>query len=185
MLLFLTLVLVGPYLVLTVLGRLAPRLRLARATRGKVGLSLLFLVTGSGHFLSAGAMAEMLPPFVPARLAIIYVTGVLELLGAIGIWVPRLERLTGFCLIALLVGVLPSNVYAALARVEYGGHASGPLYLLVRVPFQALVIAWAYRATRQRWLSLAGAAPSIPPPSPNRVSGRYVRRPGGRPAGRP
>jgi uncharacterized membrane protein len=35
-------------------------------------------------------------------------------------------------------------VYAAINRVEMGGHGAGPMYLLVRAPFQLLLIGWAY-----------------------------------------
>lgn len=152
-LLSLTLALIAPYVILTAIGRLIPAARLERTTRAKVGVSLLFLITASGHFFQAEAMAAMLPPQVPLRLQIIYVTGVFELAGAVGIWVPAVARLTGALLIAMLVGVLPSNIYAAINQVPFGGHDAGPVYLLVRVPFQILLIGWTYRATGQAWLS--------------------------------
>ncbi|HEX2190158.1 MAG TPA: hypothetical protein VHG51_14720 [Longimicrobiaceae bacterium] len=152
LLLFLTLALVGPYALLTLAERVFPSLKLERRTRAKVGVSALLLITASGHFLQADAMKEMLPPFVPGRLAIIYVTGVFELLGAIGIWIPRVEKLAGACLVLMLIGVLPSNVYSAFNHVPFGGHEAGPAYLLVRVPFQLLLIAWIYVATGQAWL---------------------------------
>ena len=62
------------------------------------------------------------------------------MLGAIGVWIPRLMRLTGLCLILMLVCLLPANLYSAVNRVDFGGHGAGPAYLLVRVPFQLLVI---------------------------------------------
>ena len=96
-------------------------------------------------------MAEMLPPAVPYRIELIYLTGVFELLGAIGIWIPRLTRIVGLLLIVMLVGLLPANIYSAFNRVEFGGHGSGPSYLLVRVPFQLFTIYWTYFATEQHW----------------------------------
>jgi uncharacterized membrane protein len=97
-------------------------------------------------------MAAMIPPFVPARNAIIYLTGVFELLGAIGIWVPGFTKLTGLLLILMLIGLLPANIYSAMNRVDFGGHVAGPMYLLVRIPFQLFVIWWTYLATEQAWL---------------------------------
>lgn len=88
MLLALTLALVAPYPVLTVVGHLFPAARTEPATRARVGVTLLFLITGAGHFAQPEAMAAMLPPQVPLRVQIIYITGVLELLGAIGVWIP-------------------------------------------------------------------------------------------------
>jgi uncharacterized membrane protein len=164
MLFFLTLAVIGPYLLLTAIGLWVPRAELKRTTRARLGLSLLFLMTGSAHFTSTAAMSEMLPPFVPYRHAIIYLTGVFELMGAIGVWVPRMQRITGFCLIMMLIGVLPSNIYSAFARVDYGGHAYGSVYLLVRVPFQFLVIAWTYWATEQRWAKRPRARGQRPEP---------------------
>ena len=74
-----------------------------------------------------------------------------RLLGAIGVWLPGLTRLTGICLIVMLIAFLPANIYSALHHVDFGGHGSGPIYLLVRVPFQLLVAGWTYWATEQRW----------------------------------
>ena len=65
-----------------------------------------------------------------------------------------LDRLLeGVCLILMMLAVLPANIYSAFNRVEFGGHEYGPIYLLVRVPFQLFVITWTYIATEQKWLS--------------------------------
>jgi uncharacterized membrane protein len=152
-LLFLLLLLVVPYLLLTLVSRLLPGLKISRPARARVGLSLFFVFTAVGHFIRTGEMAEMLPPSVPSRVGLIYLTGVLELLGAAGVWVPRLRKLAGICLILLLICVLPANIYSAIKRVEFGGHSSGPVYLLLRVPFQLFVIYWVYLATVQNWFA--------------------------------
>lgn len=150
---FLLLLLVVPYVLLTLAERWSAGLKIAPATRARVGLSLFFIFTASGHFIKTEEMAAMLPAFVPNRVAIIIVTGILELLGAIGVWIPRLKRITGLCLMLMLIGFLPANIYSAINHIEFGGHGSGPAYLLVRIPFQLLVIAWAYYATEQQWLN--------------------------------
>jgi uncharacterized membrane protein len=166
-LVLLALLLTGPTLLLTLLGRRRPSLATPPALRARAGVSLLFAFTGFGHFLQTDAMAAMLPPAIPYRHELIYLSGVLELLGAVGVWLPPLTRLTGLCLIAMLVGVLPSNVYAAYAHVAFGGHETGPAYLLVRVPFQALVIWWVYLAT----LRPVGATARTRPPERAAVGG--------------
>ena len=150
-LLFLLCVLLAPYLILTLLGRWMPRFNIASAKRARVGLSLFFIVTAMAHFAGPREMAEMVPPAIPYRIELIYLTGVFELLGAIGVWIPRLTRLTGLLLIVMLIGLLPANIYAAINRIDYGGHAAGPGYLLLRVPFQLFVIWWTYFATKQTW----------------------------------
>ena len=141
------LILTVPYLLFLLIHRGRPGLKFAPEHAARLGVSLVFLFTASGHFFKTAEMAEMLPPFVPFRIEIIYITGVFELLGAIGLWIPQLTRLTGILLILMLVGVLPSNIYAAFNRVPFGGHGAGPVYLLVRVPFQLFLIGWIYWST--------------------------------------
>jgi uncharacterized membrane protein len=152
-LLFLFLLLVGPYLLLTLAGRLSSRLQIVPSKRARVGLSVFFIFTGVGHFVRTQGMAAMLPPSLPYRIELVYLTGILELLGAIGVWIPRLTRLTGLLLILMLIGILPANIYSANNRVDFGGHETGPVYLLVRIPFQLFVIWWTYFATEQNWFS--------------------------------
>jgi uncharacterized membrane protein len=151
-LLFLLLVLIVPYLILTLAGRWVPRFEIASSKRARVGLTLFFIITASAHFTGTEAMAEMIPASIPYRVELVYLTGVLEFLGAIGVWIPRLTRLTGFLLILLLIGLLPANIYSAINRVDYGGHNAGPVYLLLRVPFQLFAIWWTHFATEQKWL---------------------------------
>ena len=150
-LLFLLLLLVGPYLLLTLAGRWSPGFQIAPAKRARVGLSIFFIFTGLGHFIRTQEMAAMLPLSVSYRTELVYLTGILEILGAIAVWIPRLTRLTGFLLILMLVALLPANIYSAINRVDFGGHDAGPAYLLVRIPFQLFVLWWTYFATRQNW----------------------------------
>lgn len=138
-------ILVVPYLLLTAAGAVWPDLAVEPQLRGRIGLSLLFLFTASGHFARTRPMSEMLPAWVPGRVAIVYGTGVLEIAGAIGLLVPSTSRAAGICLLIFLVAVLPANVYAAIARVDLGGHGAGPRYLWVRVPMQLILMGWTYR----------------------------------------
>jgi uncharacterized membrane protein len=132
-------ILTGSY---AVLAATAPQMDDKR--RGRISLALLLLFTGLGHFVNPEPMAAMLPPWVPGRVPIIYITGVLEWAGAIGLLVPRHARLAGMCLLAFLIAVFPANVFAALNYVGMGGHDAGPAYLLVRGPFQLGLMWWTY-----------------------------------------
>lgn len=117
---------------------------ISMSVRGRIALTVFFLFTGTGHFIKTDEMRQMLPSFVPNGTEIIYVTGVLEILGGIGLLIPRVSRLAAWALIAFLIGVLPANVNAAFKHQDFGGHAYGPLYLILRIPFQIFVIAWIY-----------------------------------------
>src|SRR5688500_19617588 len=108
-LLFLMLLLVAPYLMLTLLGRWIPRMKMAPSKRAKVGLSLFFVVTALAHFNTTEEMAEMIPSSVPYLVELIYFTGILELLGAIGVLILRFERLMGFLFIVLFIDFFVVN----------------------------------------------------------------------------
>jgi uncharacterized membrane protein len=149
-LLFLSLLLVVLYLALALAERWRAGWKIAPARRARVGLSLFFIFTAIGHFIKTEEMAVMLPPVVPNRVEIILVTGVFELLSAIGVWIPRLRKITGLRIMLMLIGVLSANIYSAIHGVDFGGHSSGPVYWLVRIAFQIFVIGWAYFATNNR-----------------------------------
>ena len=121
--------------------------KIEKGLRGRLSLAVLLIFTGTAHFYKTHEMAMMLPDFVSYKSEIIYTTGALELLGAIGILIPRCRRLAGICLILMFVGFLPANVYAAFKYVDFGGHAYGPKYLLFRIPLQLFFIWWTYRYT--------------------------------------
>ncbi|MEW4488625.1 SRPBCC family protein [Thalassoglobus sp. JC818] len=105
----------------------------------------MFLFTGVGHFLMTTPMADMLPPWIPMRAELVYVTGILEIIAAAAVLVPRYRTLTGWIMIGMLLLFLPVNIYAAVNHVRMGGHQWGPIYLLVRVPLQLLLIGWTWR----------------------------------------
>lgn len=133
------LILVSPYLGARAFGGSCKRdLRPAAAA----GVGLLFLFTASGHFLQTGTMVQMLPACVPGTEFLVYATGVLEIAIAIAMFFRR-SRLAGACAAAVtLVAFFPANVYAALQQVPMGGHAWGPVYLLVRAPLQLFILWW-------------------------------------------
>ena len=110
----------------------------AAATRA--GLAVMLLFTASAHFTDMRHdLARMVPPAIPDPMAMIYVTGVCEVLGAIGLLVPRTRVAAAVALIVLFVALLPANIHAARAGVTLRGKPATPL--AVRVPMQILFIA--------------------------------------------
>ncbi len=95
-------------------------------------------------------MVNMLPEFLPFRYVIIYVTGLIEIAFSLGFLLPQYIRLTGILAVAFLIAVFPSNVYAALNAVDFGGNVTGPIYLLFRVPMQVFLIAWVWVSSVQK-----------------------------------
>jgi len=110
----------------------------------QVALSAVFCFTAIGHFAKTAEMAHMLPPSIPAPKTVILLSGVLELMLATLIWIPSFAKDAGVAICVFLACATPLNVYAAIQRVDFGGHGMGPLYLFVRLPLQCLLILWAY-----------------------------------------
>lgn len=114
---------------------------------GKMAMSVMLLFTSIGHFKFTNGMMMMLPQRMPAKKEIIWITGIIEILFAIGILISPTAQLTGILLIVFFVTILPSNISAAVRHVNYEKAdytGKGPEYLWFRVPFQLLLIGWIY-----------------------------------------
>ena len=132
-------ILVISFLVLRAVGLLGVRLLSSWKAAGLLAVVIMFLFTGSTHFTSMKQdYVAMLPGFVPMKVSIIHLTGVLQIMGAIGLLVPRTRRLAGIGLALLLIGMFPGNVYAALNDVPFRGEPPTPLWL--RTPIQIFYI---------------------------------------------
>jgi uncharacterized membrane protein len=106
------------------------------------GAGLLFLFTASGHFIQTAAMVQMLPAWVPGREPLVYATGVLELAIAVALFRARWRIEGAWAAVLALIVFFPANIHAALEHVPFGGHAWGPIYLVVRGPLQLFIIGW-------------------------------------------
>jgi uncharacterized membrane protein len=115
-----------------------------------IGLGILFIFTGIGHFIQTEPMAQMLPPWVPERTLLVYLTGGLEFAIAVGFLAPKSRRFTGWVAAIVLVLFFPANIYAAINHIPMGGHAWGPVYLLIRAPLQIIILFWVYWFTIRR-----------------------------------
>lgn len=132
------------------LDRLGVRPAWLRSTEAKVRLSLaaMFLFASTGRLANPDGLVAMLPEFLPLRREAVYISGLFEVLGAIGLLVPRVQRLAGLGLVALLLVVFPANVNVAVHNLQIAGFPSEPLYQWVRLPLQFVVIALVLWATR-------------------------------------
>jgi len=107
---------------------------------------LSFVLAGLYHFINPAFYLRMMPPFLPWHLFLVYLSGFLEMALGILLLVPKFTRLSAWGLIALLVAVFPANVHMALNPQLFPGLPRVALWL--RLPLQAVLIAWAYWFTR-------------------------------------
>ncbi len=113
----------------------------------RIALAVTFLMTGIMHFTRMRQdFARMVPRMFVEPMAIVYFTGLCEILGAVGILVPGTRRVAGICLAILLVVLLPGNIRAARQGVRLGGRAPTPL--TQRVLMQVVLVVVVLWATR-------------------------------------
>ena len=121
-----------------------PRSRLRSAAL--LLLAANFVAAGVMHFATPGFFVRIMPPYLPWHLELVYLSGVFEILGGLGVLWPRTRAMAGWGLIALLVAVYPANIHMALHPEQFPDTPAWAAWL--RLPFQFLFIAWAWWATR-------------------------------------
>jgi uncharacterized membrane protein len=115
-----------------------------------VGLAFVFLwfVIGSAcHFLLTDTFVRIVPPYIPRPQIAVYVSGVFELLGAIGILIPKTRSAAGIGLMVLTVCVTPANVYMWMHSERFVDFP--PSLLVARLVFQVFfiwLIVWSTRS---------------------------------------
>lgn len=135
-------ILLSVFGVLLLLDRTLLRGKIGLSFAGRAAMSAMLLATGISHFTNPEPMVAMMPENLPAKLQLVYFTGVCELLAVIGLLWNKTAKLTAIMLIIFFVAVLPANVVGSLKAVEFGGMQYGPWYLLFRIPLQFFFIWW-------------------------------------------
>ena len=114
---------------------------------GRIAMSAMLIFTAVAHFVFTDGMTQMIPDFFPLKKELVYLTGILEMLFAIGLLIPRTKIITGWTLTVFFLAILPANVKAALENINYQTgelDGNGIEYLWFRIPLQILFTAWVY-----------------------------------------
>lgn len=119
----------------------------------RVVSGLAMIAIGVDHFASPDFFVRIVPRFLPAPLVLVWVSGVFEILGGLGLFAPwpKVRRAAGIGLCALYVAVFPANVNMCV-HPELGGSIP-PWALWLRLPFQIVFIAvalWVSSAAEER-----------------------------------
>nr|WP_239638706.1 MULTISPECIES: hypothetical protein [Halorubrum] len=120
-----------------------------------------YVAAGIAHFLAPKRFAAAIPPSFPKPVALVYLSGVAEVVLGPGVALRRTRRPSAWGIAALLVAVFPANVHLArsdtlndLVPERFAGVAR--LAAWVRLPFQAVLIGWALRYARPAESTSAG-----------------------------
>lgn len=106
-------------------------------------LAFFFITVGILHFVKPDPFVEIVPEILPARSELVYISGLFEILGGIGILVPRSRTFAGWGLIALLIAVFPANINMAMKASQFPKIPE--LLLWLRLPLQPVLIYWAWK----------------------------------------
>lgn len=113
-------------------------------------LTVFFVAAGANHFINPAPYLGMMPAELPAstHVPLVFISGVFEMLGGLGLILPATRRFAAWGLIALLVAVFPANLNMAVNHLPLGDKAVPGWALWGRLPLQAVLIAWAWWFTR-------------------------------------
>lgn len=116
----------------------------------RIAMCAMLCFTAIAHFVFTKGMAMMIPPQIPFKTELIYITGVIEIFLGIGLLIPSLKIYAAGSTILFLIFLLPANIYAAVKHIDYQKgtfNGNGIAYLWFRVPLQLLFIVWVYLST--------------------------------------
>ena len=111
-------------------------------------LAGVFVFAGMMHFVIPASYVGIMPPWLPWHRGLVYLSGVLEIAGGVGLLIPRTRRAAGIGLVLLLIAVWPANLQMVLQARAADKPPWHEALLWLRLPLQLLLIWWAWRASR-------------------------------------
>ena len=112
--------------------------RIARAV-----LALAYLIAGVAHLRSPGGFIAITPDWVPYPATVIWLTGIAEIAGSIGLMLPPFRRAAGIGLALYALCVWPANIHHALSDIPLNGVHLSWWYHGPRLALQPVIIWWA------------------------------------------
>ncbi len=113
---------------------------------GRLVMGLMYIGAGTMHFVARPNYVHIMPAYLPDPKALVLISGAAEIAGGLGVLIPQTRRAAAWGLVALLVAVMPANIWMA-QHPELTPQV--PLWLLwFRLPLQLPLIWWAYRYTK-------------------------------------
>ncbi|MBE8988193.1 DoxX family protein [Nostoc sp. LEGE 12450] len=114
----------------------------------RVVLAISIIVVGVTHFVVPQEYVKIVPPQLPYPLGLVYLSGFYEILGGIGLLVPPVSQAAAWGLLALFIAVYPANINMAVNLIKIEHIPNSPWVHVVRLPLQAVLIAWAWWYTK-------------------------------------
>ena len=114
----------------------------------RVILAISIIIVGFTHFAFPAPYVKIVPPQLPYPLELVYISGFFEILGGVGLIVPSVSQAAAWGLIALFIAVYPANINMAVNHIKLEHIPDSFWFQAVRLPFQAVLIIWAWWYTK-------------------------------------
>ncbi|MAP61901.1 MAG: DoxX family protein [Candidatus Marinimicrobia bacterium] len=105
-------------------------------------MSYFYIQIGIKHFTDPNWFMQIMPPYLPYHLELVYLSGFFEIILGILLIFKKTRYIAGWGLILLLIAVFPANIY--LAQTNGAAMGISPEIAWGRLPIQAIFIALAY-----------------------------------------
>ena len=110
-----------------------------------LSLAIFFIYFGIDHFINPDFYLSIMPPSFPLHQEAVYISGLFEIIGGMGILIYRFRKIAGWGLFALLIAVYPANIYMAVTPSAF---PNIPIFILyLRLGLQFIFLYWAYTIT--------------------------------------
>jgi uncharacterized membrane protein len=112
-------------------------------------MASFYVLAGLNHFVQPEVYLPMMPLYLPWHRALIALSGAAEIALGLAVMIAPLRQAAAWGLIFMLIAIVPANIHIAFNNVPLFGRAEGfGAWNWVRLPFQAVLIAWAWWYTR-------------------------------------
>ena len=105
-------------------------------------MGIFYISIGFSHFTSPIWYVQIVPPYLPYKLELVYISGLFEILFGGMLFFKKTRFLAGWGLILLLIAVYPANIY--LAQTNGAAMGTTPLIAWGRLPVQFIFVGLAY-----------------------------------------
>jgi uncharacterized membrane protein len=119
-----------------------------RRERLRLILAVIFILAGMAHLVAPGIYRGIMPPWVPAHDLMIFLSGVAEIAGGLGLLLPQFRVGAAIGLILLLLAVYPANFQMLFNARERGVAWWYELGLWLRLPLQIFLIGWVWKVRK-------------------------------------
>ncbi len=108
----------------------------------------LYVAAGINHFANTSIYMDIMPPWVPYHLPMVYISGVCEIVLGLLLLPLATRRIAAWGIILLLIAVFPANVQTCINNSNT--HDLRFWISVARLPLQLVLIRWAWLYARKR-----------------------------------